>query len=75
MHLQFTIRLVNYYIWSIAESWHLGKQIRNTWNVLQCGAGEKWRSAGQIVSEIKNVTNSHEGEKWNTLKKIKKEED
>ena len=29
---------------------HFGKQIRNTWEVLKCGAGKGWRrSAGQIV--------------------------
>jgi hypothetical protein len=47
-------KLVKCYIWSIAlygtEKWHLGKQIRNTWEVLKCGAGEEWRrSFGQIV--------------------------
>jgi len=32
----------------------LGKQIRNTWKVLQCGAGEGWRrSVGTVVSEMK----------------------
>ena len=28
---------------------HCGKQIRNTWKVLKCGAGEGWRSVGPIV--------------------------
>jgi hypothetical protein len=37
-------KLVKCYIWSIAlygaETWTLGKEIRNTWKVLKCGAGE-----------------------------------
>jgi hypothetical protein len=41
------------YIWSVtlygAETGHFGKQIRNAWHVLKCGAGEAWRSVGQIV--------------------------
>jgi len=32
---------------------HFGKQIRNTWKVLIWGAGEGWRSVGQIVQETK----------------------
>jgi hypothetical protein len=33
---------------------HFRKYIRNTWNVLQCGAGEGWRRAvGRIVWEMK----------------------
>ena len=31
-----------------------GQQIRNTWKVLKCGAGEGWRrSVGPIMGEIK----------------------
>jgi hypothetical protein len=26
-----------------------GQQIRNTWKVLKCGAGEGWRSVGPII--------------------------
>jgi hypothetical protein len=26
-----------------------GQQIRNTWKVLKCGAGEGWRSVGPMV--------------------------
>jgi len=34
---------------------HFGKWIRNSWEVLKCGAGEVWRrSVGPIVWEIKN---------------------
>jgi hypothetical protein len=29
-------------------------------------------NGGQIVSEKKSVTKSHEGEKWNTQQKIKR---
>ena len=32
------------YVWSMAlygaETWTIGQQIRNTWKVLKCGAGE-----------------------------------
>jgi hypothetical protein len=32
----------------------IGKQIRNTWEVLKCGAGEGWRrSVGWIVCEMR----------------------
>jgi len=31
-----------------------GQQIRNTWKVLKCGAGEGWRrSVGPIMREMK----------------------
>jgi hypothetical protein len=34
---------------------HFGKWIRNSWEVLKCGAGEVWRSSfGPNVWEIKN---------------------
>jgi hypothetical protein len=46
-------RLINCYIWSIAlfgaEAWTLGKYIRNTLNVLKCGTGAGWRTAGPVV--------------------------
>jgi hypothetical protein len=33
-----------------AEFGHFGKQIRDTWKVLRCGAGEGWRRlVGLIV--------------------------
>jgi hypothetical protein len=33
-----------------AETWTLRQQIKNTWKVLKCGAGEGWRrSAGEIM--------------------------
>jgi hypothetical protein len=45
---------VKYYTWSTAwygaETGRFVKWIRNTWNVLKCGAGEGWRrSVGPIV--------------------------
>ena len=47
-------KLVKCYIWSMAlygdETWTFGQQIRNTWKVLKCGAGEGWRrSVGPIM--------------------------
>ena len=47
-------KLVKCYIWSMAlygaETWTLRQQIRNTWEVLKCGAGERWRrSVGSIM--------------------------
>ena len=47
-------KLVKCYIWSMAlygaETWTLGQQIRITWKVLKCGAGEGWRrSVGPIM--------------------------
>jgi len=46
--------LIKCYIWSMAlygaETWTLRQQIRNTWKVLKCGAGEGWsRSFGPIM--------------------------
>jgi len=33
---------------------HFGKEIRNTWKILKCGAGEGWRrSGGTIAREMK----------------------
>ena len=51
-------KLIKCYIWSMAfygaETWHFGQQIRNTWKVLKCGAGEGWRrSVGPIMWEMK----------------------
>jgi hypothetical protein len=50
-------KLVKCYIWSIslygAERGHFG-QIRNSWKVLKCVAGEGWRrSIGPIMGEMK----------------------
>jgi hypothetical protein len=47
-------KTVKCYIWCVVcevqKLGHLGKQIRNTWKVLKCGAGEGWRiSVGPIV--------------------------
>jgi hypothetical protein len=47
-------KLVKCYICSMAfygsEIWTLRQQIRNTWKVFKCGAGEGWkRSAGPIM--------------------------
>ena len=47
-------KLIKCYIWSMAlygvENWKLRQQIRNTWKVLKCGAGEGWiRSVGPIM--------------------------
>ena len=44
-------KLVKFYIWSMAlKLGRFGQQIRNTWQVLKCGAGEGWRrSVGPIV--------------------------
>jgi hypothetical protein len=47
-------KLVKCYNWSTAlygaETWTLQKNIRNTYKVLKCGAGEGWRtSVGPIV--------------------------
>jgi hypothetical protein len=50
-------KLVKCYVWSTAlygaETGHCGKQMRHTWEVLKCGAGEGWRrSVGPIVWEM-----------------------
>ena len=47
-------KLVKCYIWGMAfmvlKLGRFGQQIRNTWKVLKCGAGEGWRrSVGSIV--------------------------
>ena len=47
-------KLVKCYIWSMASMvlklGRFGQQIRNTWKVLKCGAGEGWRrSVGLIM--------------------------
>jgi hypothetical protein len=51
---------------------HFGKQIRNTWEVLKCGAGEGWRSVGRIA--YKNEELLHTVEETNILQTIKKRE-
>jgi hypothetical protein len=46
--LELNIRktLIKCYIWSrvfmVLKLGHFGKQIRNAWKVLKCGAGEDW---------------------------------
>ena len=47
-------KLVKCYIWSMAfmvlKLGRFGQQIRNTWKVSKCGAGEGWRrSVGPIL--------------------------
>ena len=47
-------KLVKCYIWNMAfmvlKLGRFGQQIRNTWKVLKCGAGEGWkRSVGPIM--------------------------
>ena len=47
-------KLVKCYIWStvfmVLKLGRFGQQIRNTWKVLKCGAGEGWRrSVGPIM--------------------------
>jgi hypothetical protein len=37
----------------VLKSRHFKKQIRNTYNVLKCGAGEGWRSVGLTVCEMR----------------------
>jgi hypothetical protein len=40
----------------VLKSGHFGKQIRNIWKVLRCGAGEEWRrSVGPIVWALHRV--------------------
>ena len=51
-------KLIKCYIWSMAfygaETGRFGQQMRNTWKVLKCGAGEGWiRSVGPIMWEKK----------------------
>jgi hypothetical protein len=52
-------KLVKYYIFGayvfmVLKLGHLGKQIRNTWEVLKCGAGDECRTSfGLIMCEIK----------------------
>jgi len=42
------------YLCKVLKPGHSGKQIRNTWKVLKCGAEEKWRrSVGSIAWEIR----------------------
>ena len=54
MDLNLRKKLVKCYIGSMAlygaKTWMLQQQIRNTWKVLKCGAGEEWRrSVGPIM--------------------------
>ena len=58
LELNLRKKLIKCYIWSKAlygaETWTLQKsadrQVRNTWKVLKCGAGEGWRrSVGPIM--------------------------
>jgi len=44
-----------------AQVEHFGKQMSNTWKVLKCGAGERWRSVGLIVWEIKKYHKESKG--------------
>jgi hypothetical protein len=46
----FNKELVKCCIWSIALFvLNLGKQIRNTWKVLKCGAREEWRRSFERI--------------------------
>jgi hypothetical protein len=48
MH-QLFIQFINY-ICMVLKLGRFGQQIRNTWRVLKCGAGEGWRRTdGQIM--------------------------
>jgi len=54
-------KLVKCYIWSMAlycaVTWTLREQIRNTWKVLKCGAGEGWRrSVDRSCEKRRSVT-------------------
>ena len=54
LNLNLRKKLVKCYIWSMAlcgaENGRFGQQIRSTWKVLKCGAGEGWRrSVGPIM--------------------------
>ena len=51
-----------------------GQQIRNTWKVLKCGAGEGWRrSVGSIMWEMKKCIRVNE--QRNILHEIRKRKD
>ena len=53
--LDFNLRkkLVKCYIWCMAlygaETWRFGQQIRNTWKVFKCDAGEGWRRSVEPI--------------------------
>jgi len=54
LELNLKKKLIKCYIWSMAlygaETWIFRQQIKNTWKVLKCGAGEGWRrSVGPIT--------------------------
>jgi hypothetical protein len=39
-----------YMLYMVLKLGHFGQQIRNTWKVFKCGAGERWkRSVGLIM--------------------------
>jgi len=41
---------LNAWLCMVLKLGHFGQQIRNTWKVLKCGAGEGWsRSVGPIM--------------------------
>jgi hypothetical protein len=55
----FRKKQVKCFIWSTLPVYgaEIGKQIRNIWEVLMCGAGEGWRrSFGPIVSEMRKYS-------------------
>jgi len=59
LDLKLRKKLVKCYIWSAAfysaETWHFGKQTRNTFNVFKRGIGESWRgSFAPIMWRIKS---------------------
>jgi hypothetical protein len=46
------------------------KQIRNTWKVLKCGAGEGWRrSAAPIREKCRGIIQGQGGEEYPTSNK------
>jgi hypothetical protein len=50
---------------------HFGKQNRNTWKVLKCGAGEEWRRLVGRSCKIRSITYSQGREKWHIYNKKK----
>jgi len=47
-------KLIKCYIWNMAfygaETWTLRQQMRDTWKVLKCGAGEGWRRSVGLIT-------------------------
>jgi hypothetical protein len=43
MDFELRKKLVKVYNCMVLKSEHIGKQMRNTWEVMKCGAGEGWR--------------------------------